>query len=99
MFTKKEFIILEILDSEHRWWYALDVVRASEGRLSSGSIYAYMALLVSKKLIVSRQENDEEYHGRGMRRYLYKITEGGRRVKREHGAAQETDSDLLPEPA
>ncbi len=99
MFTRAELTILELLDKERRWWYALDLIKASEGRLRRGVIYVHLARLGEQELVESREQNDDEFHPQQPyqgRRRLYRITQSGVRKRLERGSPEPS---LIPEPA
>ena len=82
MFTKAQIKILELLDNDRRWWYGLELVKASDGKISRGSVYVHLVSLKEKSFVDSREQNDEEFnltpdYPDKLRRTLYRITEGG----------------------
>jgi DNA-binding PadR family transcriptional regulator len=57
--------------------YGLDLVRASDGRLSRGTIYVTLTALEEQQLVTSRQE-DVTDPAIGIPRRLYRLTPRGR---------------------
>tara|TARA_B100000315_G_C14045022_1_gene349260 strand:- start:95 stop:394 length:300 start_codon:yes stop_codon:yes gene_type:complete len=99
MFVKQQLVILELLDENRKWWYGLELVKASDGKLGRGTIYTWLSSLIEQGFVKSREENDEEFdpqHPRQLRRTLYRITEDGIDAKSEQ---QRTGLTLAPEPA
>ena len=97
--NNKEREILRILnENRYKWMYGLEMIRASEGKLRSATIYVYLSRLENKGLIRSRLETDQEHkdrreHRRERKRRLYRITEGSLR-QLDEDAASELDPSL-----
>ena len=76
---QKQTLILKILATERRW-YEIEIVDASDGKLSRSTIYVRLGWLEKAGLVESREEDDSEYDPRiGIRMRFYRITEGGMR--------------------
>ncbi len=71
-----ESLILSLL-SAHGESYGLDLVKASDGQLSRGTIYVTLSIMYDAGLVASREEEQGAY-GLALKRRLYRITERGR---------------------
>lgn len=93
--TKKELVVLKVIE-DGKWWYGLDIVRASKGKVGRGSIYTVLHRLLTRELITERPEDDNEFkyaHILGMnRRHLYRITRSGKTALND----AEASSNLTP---
>src|SRR5258706_13052721 len=86
--TRTEAIILGILLSgSMREMYGLEIVEASEGKITRGSVYVLANRMEDKGLITSRREKSAEVPG-GLPRVLYTPTGTGQRVFRAWRAAR-----------
>lgn len=80
MSDESKRVILEILSGERKWWYGLDLIKTSKGRLGRGTLYVYLNELIDDQLVESRFETDEEFSSQfpeQARRSLYRITRRG----------------------
>ncbi|HEV7717201.1 MAG TPA: helix-turn-helix transcriptional regulator [Steroidobacteraceae bacterium] len=78
MITAQELIV-EILDAHGREMGGLEIVKASGGHLSRGTIYVHLERLEARGVVVSRAEDYTPPHI-GIARRLYKLAPGGHRV-------------------
>lgn len=76
----KEYIALKMLINAGRELYGLEMVEASEGELSKGTVYVTLTRLEEKGYITSRREKVRD--GVSIPRRLYKPTGLGARVFR-----------------
>ena len=72
MRSKREALILKLLGNEEK--YGLDLIRQSEGKLSGGTIYVWLARMEANGLITSRLEKKDPWKVTTPRR-LYKVKE------------------------
>jgi DNA-binding PadR family transcriptional regulator len=80
MMQHKAMVILQLLANDRRWWYGLEMVKASDGQLKRGVIYLHLARLEENGLVETRLENehDHEYRADNPRpRRMYRITKNG----------------------
>lgn len=76
--TRNELLILKLLG--HSELYALDLVKASGGRLKRGSIYMILGRAEQRGLVSSRPERETPPHI-GIPRRLYRSTKLGRLLR------------------
>lgn len=84
-------VILQLLSQENRWWYVLDLVKSSEGRLRRGSVYIYLDELVELNAIVERSDPDFQPNPTYpwlSPRHQFKISESGIRLLHENESKQ-----------
>ena len=74
--TMTELAILSVLASEPKGMYALEIVRASDGKLARGSIYTLLGRLEWKGFVISRLGYYRAAHS-GLRRPRYVVTKQG----------------------
>lgn len=90
MLNKKQVIIIELLSSEYRWWYSLEFIKASNGKLPRGTVFIDLSKMIDEGLIDCRMENLREIHirrssrGGPSRMFLYRINDVGMKTLREH---------------
>ena len=73
--TMTELAILSVLASEPKGMYALEIVRASDGKLARGSIYTLLGRLEWKGFVISRLDHRAAHSG--LRRPRYVVTKQG----------------------
>lgn len=76
--TATELVILAYLESEPQGLYALQIVRASDGRLSRGSIYTLLGRLEWKGFVISRLDHEAVHSG--LQRPRYVLTKQGQQA-------------------
>jgi len=84
--SRKEVLILEMLVSNGRELYGLEMVEASNGELKRGTIYVTLQRMQEKGFIDSKQEARIAPEI-GIPRRLYRITGSGQRVFAAYQAA------------
>lgn len=82
--TKKERAILDLLVAEARPLFGLQLVTLSNGSLKRGTVYATLARMEAKGLVVSEQE-EPPAGAIGLPRRLFRPTAQGKRVRRAWG--------------
>jgi DNA-binding PadR family transcriptional regulator len=81
-----ESVILDLLSTDER--FGLELVEASEGRVSRGSIYVLLARMEKKGFVESRQETRPP-GAIGLPRRLYRATPYGLKVHQAHRLLRE----------
>ena len=95
--NRKHEVILQLLSTERRWWYGLQLIEASEGCLKRGYIYLDLFALEDEDWVESCEETDEEFqpvYPDQQKRRRYRITERGIRELEEW---QLRSANALPE--
>lgn len=80
--SEQEATILMLLATKGEM-YGLDMVHAAPDILGEDSIYVVLTRMMGRRLITARYETHAEQKYRGPLRRLYKITDEGRRKRRE----------------
>lgn len=76
--TKKEALILgQLVSHAGSELYGLEMVKASDGALKLGTVYATLSRLEQKGFVLGEKEKDSK---QAVPRRLYKITGTGRRI-------------------
>lgn len=103
----ESIVVLEVLHTEGREMTGLEIVDASEKRVSGGRVYAILHKFQEAGLVTSRKETDEEVEKRAgsnlkrkkYRLTLWKITDAGRRRRFGRGSPSPIRVwDALPRP-
>jgi DNA-binding PadR family transcriptional regulator len=76
--TETELLILRVLSGELAGMYGLEIVKASDGALSRGSVYALLGRMQVKGLVRSRAQRNANHPG--LPRPRYKLTGLGEEV-------------------
>ncbi len=77
MLLLSDEVILNLLNSECRWWTGLELVEKSLGQLNRGTIYVYLNRLEDAELVESQlQPTDINMP----QQRQYRVTESGRRA-------------------
>lgn len=93
-FSKKEMVILELLDTPpRRGWYGSELVKNSEGELGMGTVYVHLAKLEDNGYVSSERIPPAADAPVGMPpRRKYHLTDNGRRMWLSQKNAQNTTS-------
>lgn len=75
--SKKAALIIQLLRENPKGMYSLDVIRASKGRLSRGTVYVHLGRLEEAGLVESKLVRDTNS---GIARPLYKLSRRGLRI-------------------
>jgi DNA-binding PadR family transcriptional regulator len=87
--SRTEATVLDVLLGQgSRELYGLEIVNASNGRITRGSVYVILSRMVDKRLVESRPEPAPERAG-GLPRVMYKASGHGMRAYRAWAAAQQ----------
>lgn len=70
--AKKRTAILEIL-ADGEWYYGLDIVERSNGRLRVGTVYVWLSRMQDAGLIEGQKEEDTRQIRGGKRRMRYRL--------------------------
>ena len=86
--SRTEAKVLDVLlGGGSREMYGLEIVNASDGRITRGAVYVVLSRMVDKGLVESRPEPAPERAG-GLPRVLYKPSGVGQRAYRAWAAAR-----------
>lgn len=97
-YEEKCLVILRVL-SDGGEQYGLDIVKASDGVHTRGTVYVYLSGMQDQGVVASRVEDDPPPPPQIPRR-LYRITDRGRRALAESARAERRGlGRLTPRPA
>lgn len=81
MLSKKEELILRLLGNDEK--YGHELVEASEGKLSRGTVYVHLDRLEDRNLVASRLEDPGDVPEGLLQRRKYRATGEGKRALAE----------------